>query len=87
MRVAQCDLMTRACEIRDLDFPTARRSVTCMPTETQQLWLCEECGYIYDPAEGDEDGGIPPGTPFDEIPDDWVCPACGARKDDFVPYE
>jgi rubredoxin len=60
-----------------------------MTTETQQqqLWLCEECGFIYDPAEGDPDGGIPPGTAFEDIPADWVCPACGARKEDFIPYE
>lgn len=54
---------------------------------TQELWICEECGFIYDPTEGDLDGGIPAGTPFAEIPDDWVCPVCGARKDDFVPYD
>lgn len=58
-----------------------------MTTQTQQLWICEECGFIYDPAIGDDDGGIPAGTPFEDIPADWVCPACGARKDDFVPYE
>jgi rubredoxin len=45
------------------------------------------CGFIYDPDEGDPDGGIAPGTPFDEIPDDWFCPVCGARKQDFEPYE
>jgi rubredoxin len=50
-------------------------------------WMCESCGYIYDPAEGDLDGGIPPGTPFAEIPETWFCPVCGARKQDFVPYE
>ena len=41
------------------------------------------CGYIYDPELGDPDGGIKPGTPFEEIPDDWVCPVCGASKDKF----
>ncbi len=48
-------------------------------------WICESCGFIYDPAEGDPDGGIPPGTPFEDIPDTWFCPVCGARKKDFVP--
>ena len=48
---------------------------------------CQSCGFIYDPAEGDPDGGIPPGTPFEEIPDTWFCPVCGARKQDFEPYE
>ena len=52
-----------------------------------QRWICESCGLIYDPAEGDPDGGIPLGTAFDDIPGSWVCPACGARKSDFTPYE
>ena len=59
----------------------------CMTTETAQQWICESCGFIYDPAEGDPDGGIPPGTAFDDIPSDWYCPVCGARKADFSPYE
>jgi rubredoxin len=59
-----------------------------MSTDTAQArWICESCGFIYDPEEGDPDGGIDPGTPFDDIPDDWFCPVCGARKQDFVPYE
>jgi len=56
-------------------------------TKTLQRWICESCGFIYDPEEGDPDGGIPPGTAFDDIPDTWLCPVCGARKRDFVPYE
>ena len=56
-------------------------------TQTKQLWICTSCGFIYDPAEGDPDGGIPPGTAFEDIPDDWFCPVCGARKADFEPYE
>ena len=46
-------------------------------------YKCTVCGYIYDPELGDPDGGIKPGTPFEEIPDDWVCPVCGASKDKF----
>jgi len=46
-------------------------------------YKCSVCGYIYDPDLGDPDGGIKPGTPFEEIPDDWVCPVCGASKDQF----
>jgi rubredoxin len=42
---------------------------------------------IYDPAVGDPDGGIVPGTAFEDIPDDWFCPVCGARKRDFAPYD
>lgn len=44
---------------------------------------CTVCGYIYDPSVGDPDGGIAPGTPFEKLPDDWVCPICGAAKSDF----
>src|ERR687896_405277 len=58
-----------------------------MTTTTAQKWMCESCGFIYDPAEGDPDGGIPPGTALDDIPSDWFCPVCGARKADFSPYE
>jgi rubredoxin len=54
---------------------------------TTQKWICESCGFIYDPADGDPDGGIPPGTAFTDIPDTWFCPVCGARKRDFTPYE
>jgi rubredoxin len=50
-------------------------------------YKCIICGYIYDPEEGDPDGGISPGTPFDDIPDDWTCPLCGAMKDDFEELE
>jgi rubredoxin len=56
-------------------------------TATTQQWICESCGFIYDPAEGDPDGGVPPGTAFEDIPGDWVCPVCGARKKDFEPYD
>ncbi len=44
---------------------------------------CTVCGYLYDPKEGDPDGGIKAGTPFEDLPDDWVCPICGAGKDQF----
>ena len=44
---------------------------------------CTVCGYIYDPAQGDEASVIVPGTAFEELPDDWVCPICGAGKEDF----
>ena len=48
-------------------------------------WRCIICGYVYDPAAGDPDADVKPGTPFEEIPDDWVCPECGAPKDQFEP--
>lgn len=46
-------------------------------------YVCLVCGWIYDPEKGDPEGGIKPGTPFEEIPDDWVCPLCGVHKDQF----
>jgi rubredoxin len=46
-------------------------------------WECTICGYIYDPAVGDPDAGIPPGTSFENIPEDWICPDCGVSKDMF----
>ena len=46
---------------------------------------CNVCGYVYDPNEGDSDNGIKPGTSFDAIPSDWVCPLCGVGKEDFSP--
>jgi len=48
-----------------------------------EKWKCKICGYIYDPANGDPDAGVAPGTPFEKLPDDWVCPMCGAPKDMF----
>ncbi|MGK7931306.1 MAG: rubrerythrin family protein [Microcystaceae cyanobacterium] len=61
------------------------------PTSTEQTvatgkWICRKCSLIYDPAVGDIDSGIEPGTAFEDIPDDWVCPICGATKKTFVPY-
>ena len=50
-------------------------------------WECTVCGYIYDPEKGDSDSGIAPGTPFEQLPDDWVCPECGVEKDMFEPVE
>ena len=48
-------------------------------------YVCDVCGYIYDPAVGDPDGKVPAGTAFESIPDDWVCPLCGASKESFSP--
>jgi len=50
-----------------------------------QKYVCSICGYVYDPAVGDQDTGLAAGTLFDEIPDDWVCPVCGVTKDMFEP--
>jgi rubredoxin len=48
-----------------------------------EKYECIPCGYIYDPAAGDPDNGIPAGTPFEKLPSDWVCPLCNASKDQF----
>lgn len=50
-------------------------------------WRCIVCSYVYDPALGDPEHGVDPGTPFESIPDDWVCPLCGAGKDEFEQVE
>jgi rubredoxin len=50
-------------------------------------YRCTVCYHEYNPAEGDPDAGIAPGTSFEDIPDDWVCPECGATKADFEPIE
>ncbi|MBF0377806.1 MAG: rubredoxin [Desulfamplus sp.] len=46
-------------------------------------YVCDLCGYVYDPAVGDPDNGIAAGTDFNSLPDDWKCPVCGASKEDF----
>jgi len=51
--------------------------------EKMSKYVCKVCGYVYDPENGDPDGGIEPGTKFEDLPDDWVCPVCGAGKDQF----
>jgi len=48
-------------------------------------YVCDVCGYVYDPAIGDPDNGVDPGTAFDDITDDWTCPTCGAGKESFSP--
>ena len=66
-------------------------TVTFMPcgrdkkVAIMQKYVCSVCGYVYDPEEGDPDNGVGPGTPFENVPDDWVCPICGATKDQFEP--
>ena len=46
-------------------------------------YVCDPCGYVYNPVEGDPDNGIAPGTSFEDLPEDWVCPICGFGKEEF----
>lgn len=48
-----------------------------------QKWICQVCGYLYDPAVGDPSNGVPAGVSFEDLPKDWVCPECGVGKDQF----
>lgn len=54
---------------------------------TMDKYICDVCGYIYDPSVGDPDNDIAPGTPFEDLPDDWKCPECGVGKDMFSKVE
>ncbi len=66
-------------------FPAKTNSIRIK--KTMKKYKCMPCGYIYDPAEGDPDNGVPAGTPFEELPEDWVCPVCGMGKEEFEPVE
>lgn len=50
-------------------------------------YICKICGYVYDPEKGDPEHGTAPGTPFEALPGNWVCPVCGAAKDQFEPVK
>ena len=60
------------------DLPQKRKEIS-----TMKKYVCDVCGYIYDPAVGDPGNGIPAGTAFESLPDDWVCPECGVGKEEF----
>jgi len=60
-----------------------KEEISTLKENTMKKYRCTVCGYIYDPAIGDPDGGIAPGTPFEKIPDNWVCPVCGVDKSKF----
>ncbi len=62
-------------------FVSAARQIK--EVESMKKYVCKVCGYVYDPQAGDPEGGIEPGTPFDKLPEDWVCPICGVGKDEF----
>ena len=50
-------------------------------------YVCDVCGWVYGPSKGDPDNGVPPGTAWEDVPDDWRCPLCGMGKEDFSPVK
>ena len=69
-------------------LPRQQNKLLFIKTKTiMKKYVCDVCGYIYDPAVGDPDNGIAPGTAFEDIPEDWVCPTCGVTKEDFSEVE
>ncbi len=57
--------------------------ITLKTIMNMDKYVCDVCGYVYDPAVGDPDNGIEPGTAFEDLPEDWLCPLCGVGKDEF----
>ena len=64
--------------------PTYVKEEASQPVENKVRFVCNVCGYIYDPAKGDPDNGVAPGTSFEALPDTWTCPICGASKKEFT---
>ena len=63
-----------------LGFPRSGKAQSEKDAPGMSKYICEICGYIYDPEKGDPSQGIPAGTPFDKLPDSWRCPVCGVDK-------
>jgi flavin reductase (DIM6/NTAB) family NADH-FMN oxidoreductase RutF/rubredoxin len=64
-------------------FVDPAKLAAAVSTASSKLYICNACGYVYDPAKGDPEHGIAAGTPFEQLPADWHCPSCGADKEDF----
>ena len=73
----------KKCNVYEINlwFPFKPKFLTGV--DTMDKYVCTACGYVYDPEIGDPDSGIAPGTSFEDIPEDWVCPLCGVGKDMF----
>lgn len=67
--------------------PTRAGLARAPQEDRMRKWQCIVCGWIYDEAEGFDEDGIPPGTPWEEIPEDFICPECGVGKEDFEMIE
>lgn len=76
-------------EVKGGTTPKTAPSYVEKPPEVKKMdkYRCSVCGYLYDPEKGDPEGGIPPGTPFEMLPEGWVCPVCGADKSLFRKVE
>lgn len=73
------DYICPVCSVDKGQFEAMKEVVT----GNGKLYVCEVCGYVYDPSIGDPEHGIPAGTEFSELPDSWTCPPCGAGKGHF----
>ncbi len=76
---------TKRCSVAD--FNHLCNTILTKLMVKMKKYQCTICGFVYDPVEGDPDSGIAPGTAFEDIPDDWMCPVCGVTKDDFEPID
>ncbi len=87
--VADAEPMTYAYyhEVKKGTAPKTAPTYIKEEVKKMDKYVCTVCGYVYDPQAGDLDSGIKPGTPFEKLPDDWVCPVCGAGKDAFKKEE
>jgi len=65
-------------------FKYAKSSINGVVANKLERWECAVCGYIYDPEVGDPESGVKAGTPFERLPENWVCPVCGATRDQFI---
>ena len=72
--------------VEDMDKPKDKK-IENKEEKNMDKYVCDVCGYIYDPEKGDSDNGIDAGTAFEDLPDDWVCPLCGAPKSEFSKQE
>lgn len=70
-----------------IEFVEEFRRMSTVLTQATRTWMCLICGWIYDEAAGLPDDGIAPGTRWEDVPPNWTCPECGARKEDFEMVE
>ncbi|MCF8055540.1 MAG: rubredoxin [Desulfocapsa sp.] len=88
-RCPVCGATVKAFRLGSVHAENAASSNQAADNETKgaatgmKKYRCDICGYVYDPEVGDDSAGIAPGTAFEDLPDDWECPVCGAGKDEF----